>query len=183
MVNVMKSIILVKMREDLQKSMKSELEYKKNGTDNGRLYEAVISVKYVVRSVLSMFADVDIKPDNATDEDTISLIKKFIFKEKTSELYNQKIFTEEVVKSLSSKELNTLTKEKIFEMSDKLTNLNIGIALSYLPKEATPEEIKDWIIKNIDFSNFKNKMQAMKSITEQFKGVDGNLIKSLIMEM
>lgn len=179
----MKSVILEKMQDEMKKAMKAEVNAKKEGTNSGLVFDTLMSIKYVVRSVLSMFPDVDIKPDNATDDDTIALLKKFIFKEKTSELYVQKIFDESVVGGVSPKELTTLTKEKIFEMGDELTNLNIQIAQSYLPKEATVGEIKLWIIENIDFSQYKNKMQAMKPIIDHFKGVDGNLVKSIIMEL
>ncbi|MFW6082353.1 MAG: GatB/YqeY domain-containing protein, partial [Desulfosalsimonas sp.] len=36
----------------------------------------------------------------------------------------------------------------------------IQILESYLPKMATDEEIRQWISENIDFSRYKNKMQA-----------------------
>lgn len=179
----MKSVILEKMQDEMKKSMKAEVNCKKEGKDSGLVFDTLISIKYVVRSVLSMFPDIDIKPDHATDDDVIALLKKFVFKEKTSELYVQKIFDERVVGGVSPKELTTLTKEKIFEMGDELTNLNIKIAQSYLPKEATAGEIKLWIIENIDFSQYKNKMQAMKPIIDHFNGADGNLVKSIIMEM
>jgi uncharacterized protein len=179
----MKSVILAKMQDEMKKAMKAEVNSKKEGTNSGMVFDALMAVKYVVRSVLSLFPDEDIKPENATDDDTIAMIKKVIFKEKTSELYNQRIFTEDVVVGLSPKELTSLTKEKIFEMGDSLTNLNIKIAESYLPKQATEEEIKQWISDNIDFSKLNNKMQAMKPTIEQFKGIDGLVVKNIINEM
>lgn len=179
----MKSAILSKMQDDMKKAMKAEVETKRLGTDSGRLFDTLIAVKYTVRSVLSMFPDIDMKPENATDETVITLTKKFIFKEKTSELYNQGILNAHNVVGLTPKEITTLTKEKIFELGPELTNLNIGIAYSYLPEEATEEDIKTWIIDNIDFSQYKNKMQAMKPTIDHFKGADGNMVKNIIMSL
>lgn len=39
-----------------------------------------------------------------------------------------------------------------------------------------------WIEGNIDFDDYKNKMQAMKDIKKQFPYVDGNLIKVVLEE-
>ena len=51
----------------------------------------------------------------------------------------------------------------------------------YLPKQASEEEIRKWIQENIDFSVFKNKMQAMKPIMAHFgSSVDGNTVKNIL---
>lgn len=53
----------------------------------------------------------------------------------------------------------------------------------YLPKQATEEEIRGWVTENIDFSAFKNKMQAMKPIMQHFGStVDGNAVKKVLQE-
>ena len=54
----------------------------------------------------------------------------------------------------------------------------------YLPKMATEEEILAWIQQNIDFSQFKNKMQAMGLIMKHFGATaDGNFVKKIIQKM
>ena len=45
------------------------------------------------------------------------------------------------------------------------------------------EEIKQWILENIDIDTLKNKMQAMGPIMKQFKGCDGNFVKNLLIEL
>jgi uncharacterized protein YqeY len=51
----------------------------------------------------------------------------------------------------------------------------------YLPQMATEEEIKAWIAENIDFSQFKNKMQAMRPIMQHFGGTaDGDTVKTIL---
>ena len=57
----------------------------------------------------------------------------------------------------------------------------LTIMEEYLPKQASEEEIAAWIEKNVDFSAFGNKMQAMKPIMQHFGGaVDGNVVKKVL---
>ena len=52
---------------------------------------------------------------------------------------------------------------------------------SYLPRQVSEEEIRAWIEQNIDFSGFKNKMQAMKPIMAHFgSSADGNTVKNIL---
>lgn len=58
------------------------------------------------------------------------------------------------------------------------------VAESYLPGMASEEEIRAWIGANVDLSEFKNKMQAMRPIMQHFGGnADGNLVKKVLSEM
>lgn len=60
--------------------------------------------------------------------------------------------------------------------SDYLTVLE-----SYMPKQPSAEEIREWVVDNIDFSQFKNKMQAMKPVMAHFAGAaDGNTVKKIL---
>ena len=52
---------------------------------------------------------------------------------------------------------------------------------SYMPKQPTEEEIRAWVVGNIDFGQFKNKMQAMRPIMAHFAGTaDGNTVKKIL---
>ena len=46
------SEILNVMKDDLKKAMKREIECRKDGTNNGLLFEVVLATKYVIKSVL-----------------------------------------------------------------------------------------------------------------------------------
>lgn len=60
----------------------------------------------------------------------------------------------------------------------------IAILEEYLPKQASEEEVKAWIAAHVDFSQFKNKMQAMRPIMAHFgSSVDGNLVKKVLQDM
>ena len=53
----------------------------------------------------------------------------------------------------------------------------------YLPQQATEEDIRGWIKDNVDFSEFKNVMQAMRPIMAHFGSTaDGNLVKKVLQE-
>ena len=54
----------------------------------------------------------------------------------------------------------------------------------YLPAMATDEEIAAFIQENIDFSQFKNKMQAMGPIMKHFgEKADGHTVKKVLQNL
>jgi len=60
----------------------------------------------------------------------------------------------------------------------------IEILTSYLPQMATDDDIRQWITENIDFSTYKNKMQAMKDIMEHFgASADGSCVKNILQSL
>ena len=90
-----------------------------------------------------------------TDDQVISVIKKLIKAEK---------------EVLAQKEADTS------EFIDTLER--------YLPKMASDAEIKTWIEANVDFSQFKNKMQAMGTIMKHFGATaDGSRVKDILQSM
>jgi len=57
----------------------------------------------------------------------------------------------------------------------------LNLLESYIPKQASIEDIKTWIKDNIDMSQFKNRMQAMRPIMVHFGStVDGQLVKGVL---
>ena len=57
----------------------------------------------------------------------------------------------------------------------------LAVLEGYMPKQASEEEIREWMINNIDFSQFKNKMQAMRPVMAHFSGAaDGNMVKKIL---
>ncbi len=60
----------------------------------------------------------------------------------------------------------------------------IEILESYLPKMASDDELRQWIADNVDFSKYKNKMQAMKDIMGHFgSAADGSSVKDILQKM
>ncbi|NNK56186.1 MAG: GatB/YqeY domain-containing protein [Desulfofustis sp.] len=57
----------------------------------------------------------------------------------------------------------------------------IAVLEGYLPQQASEEEIREWISAHINFSEFNNKMQAMKPIMAHFGGnADGSAVKKIL---
>ncbi len=84
---------------------------------------------------------------------------------------------QEVVKIL--KKLATSERE----LGERRDKEYLQILESFLPQKATADEIEAWIRSNIDFSQYKNKMQAMRDILTQFgPRTDGNTVKSILTE-
>ncbi len=57
----------------------------------------------------------------------------------------------------------------------------MAIMEGYLPRQASEAEILAWIGDNIDFTQFTNKMQAMRPIMAHFgAAADGNMVKNIL---
>jgi uncharacterized protein YqeY len=89
---------------------------------------------------------------------------------------------DEVIKIL--KKLLKSEKDLLEKRGDEKDTEFIHTIEDYLPQMASDEEIRTWIEENIDFSNFKNKMQAMGSIMKHFgSAADGSRVKVILEGM
>ena len=93
----------------------------------------------------------------------------------------KEIDDEEVIKII--KKLIKSEREVLERSGETGSNRFIEVAESYLPQLAGEADIKAWIAANIDFSEYKNKMQAMRPIMQHFgANVDGNMVKKILSE-
>jgi uncharacterized protein YqeY len=84
-----------------------------------------------------------------------------------------------ILKNLVKAEQETLEKQGVAASSVFLHTVE-----AYLPQMAENDEIVTWIDANIDFSQFKSKMQAMGPIMKHFGArADGNAVKSLLQKL
>ena len=89
---------------------------------------------------------------------------------------------EEIVRIL--KKLIKSEKEMLEKSSQGDFSPFIDIIEGYLPQMATPEEIRSWIEANVDFSAYKNKMQAMGAIMAHFaSSADGSQVKQVLQKI
>ena len=110
--------------------------------------------KSTLRVIMGEFARADKK--DLADEDVVKVLKK-------------------LVKS----EQETLEKQGVGTSSPFIRTIE-----KYLPQMATDDEISAWIHEHIDFTQFKNKMQAMGPIMKHFgPRADGNAVKSLLKKL
>jgi uncharacterized protein YqeY len=94
----------------------------------------------------------------------------------------KEINDEDIIKIL--KKLVKSEREVLERSGSAQSNRFIEVAESYLPQLASEADIKAWIAANIDFSGFKNKMQAMRPIMQHFgANADGNIVKKILGEL
>ena len=178
------SELLKLIRENLKKAMTLEVELRKQGITDGSRFDNVTADKTVSRAIISMFPEIGKKPADATDDDVIKLLKKYIGQEKERAVYQLGYLKEEHVKGKSSSDVKKLVNAIILELGDVLISRKILIAKMYLPKQPSEEEIVAWIKdNNLDVSCIKKKMKAMGPIMQEFKGADGNFVKSILMNL
>jgi uncharacterized protein YqeY len=95
------------------------------------------------------------------------LVKDSITNEQAVRILNGVIKSEETTAGYTGKEASSLSE----------------VAKSYMPKMVSEDEIKNFIA-TIDFSKFKNKMQAVGVVKNHFGTcVDGKLVSSIIQTM
>jgi hypothetical protein len=77
----------------------------------------------------------------------------------------------------------TKSERMVLEAKNEASSDYLDILQLYLPKMASREEIIAWISDNIDFSEYKNKMQAMGSIMKHFgKQADGKMVNEILQK-
>ena len=94
------------------------------------------------------------KPEEITDDDVIGIIRGLVKSEQT-----------------------------VLEATGEKTSGYLDVLQSYLPKMVGQDEIVSWIKDNIDFSQFKNRMQAMGPVMKHFgKLADGKIDNQILKE-
>jgi uncharacterized protein YqeY len=176
------SKILEQIRWSLKFSMTAEVKLRKMNVTSGPIFETTIASKDVSRAIISMFPEIGKKPDEATDDDVIKLLKKYINQEKERAVYELGYLKEKDVEGKTAPQVKKLVSDAIIDLGYVISSNKIFLAELFLPKQASEEEVTKWIAENIDFTTFKNKMQAMGPIMKQFKGADGNFIKGILMK-
>ncbi|MEH0020700.1 MAG: GatB/YqeY domain-containing protein [Desulfobacter sp.] len=95
------------------------------------------------------------QPDEITDDDILDIIRKFVKSEKT-----------------------------VLEHKNQITSDYLELLNAYLPKMATPDEIRQWIRENVDMSTLKSPMQAMSIVMKHYgKLADGRVVQEILKEM
>jgi uncharacterized protein YqeY len=80
-----------------------------------------------------------------------------------------------IIRKLIKAERETLDR------TGQATSPYLEVIESYQPRQAGEEEIRAWIAANIDFSQLKNKMQAMRPIMAHFgSAADGDTVKKVL---
>lgn len=96
-------------------------------------------------------------------------------------------FQRQPVKELTDEQVIGIIKKLVKSENELLASAGkdgsayLTILEGYLPRQVNEDEIRTWIDAHIDFSTFKNKMQAMRPIMAHFGGAaDGNIVKKIL---
>ena len=118
-----------------------------------------------------------IKAQDVQKKDTLRVILG-----EFARLDKKELSDDTVIKIL--KKLLKSEKEVLEQKGQGTESAFMGIVEGYLPQMASEAEIREWIKENIDFTQFKNKMQAMGSIMKHFgPTADGNSVKKILQQM
>ena len=75
------------------------------------------------------------------------------------------------------------SERMVLEAKKEESSEYLNILELYLPRMASREEIIAWIKENVDFSEYKNKMQAMGTIMKHFgKQADGKMVNEILKQ-
>ena len=106
---------------------------------------------------------------------TLESGKKSTRLKKPEEITNDDIIG--IIQGLTKSERMVL-EAKQEESSEYLRTLQL-----YLPRMASREEITAWIKDNIDFAEYKNKLQAMGTIMKHFgRQADGRMVNETLKQ-
>lgn len=149
------------MQISLLKKLKDDLKKAMLGKDN----EVRDAIRIIMGEYPSLTVPITLesgkkttkvkKPEEITNDDLLGIIRKLAKSEKT-----------------------------VLEIKKEDASDYLEILESYLPKMVSKEEITAWISENINFSEFKNSMQAIGTIMKHFgKLADGNLVKQVLQDL
>ena len=116
------------------------------------------------------------KAKDESRKDTIRVILGEFARSDKKEFSDEEVIA--VLKKLLKSEMEMLERK-----GESVSDF-IGVIEGYLPRMASREEVAAWIEGNVDFSQYKNRMQAMGPIMKHFGAMaDGNEIKKILQEL
>jgi uncharacterized protein len=114
------------------------------------------------------------------DEDrknTLRIIMGELGRQETKQIADDVVIS--VIRKLLKSE-----KETLAHSGAEQPTAYLKILESYLPAQAAEAEIRAWIQANVDFSQYRNKMQAMSAIMQHFGSrADGNTVRQVLQQL
>lgn len=94
----------------------------------------------------------------------------------------KKEFSEDEVSKII-KSMIKLEKEKMDALGETTSEF-LTFLETFMPEQVSEDDIKNWIDLNIDFGQYKNKMQAMGPIMKYFGNTaDGNAVRNVLSKI
>lgn len=119
-------------------------------------------------------------------KNALRIVKAEFQREKGKEVSDERAIN--IIRQLIKNEQERIKHIDVFKKGgseDKAEAIEyIHILNSYLPVMVGEEQIREWIEDNIDFSEFKNPLQAIKFVVEHFgTRADNTTIRETIQDM
>ena len=138
-----------------------------------------MTIQETVNKTLVSTKDRDVK-------NALRILKAEFQREKGKEVDDARAI--KIIRTLIKSEDERLSHIDVFKKGgsdDKAKGVKyIHVLSGLLPTMVGEEEIRDWIADNIDFSEFKNPMQAMKFVMEHFgTRVDNKTAREVIEDL
>ena len=156
-----------RLREDLQANLKNQN------------FDAVNAIRHLISE---SGREVDGKESKITESIVINTARKLIRSAKYVMLIEKGLVSQSMI-ARSGKDVNNVIDNNIKMFDNHLTSTYIDMLSTYVPRDPDESEIIEWINDNIDFSKYKNKMQAMKDLNNHFKGTDSKLLSSILKNL
>jgi len=90
---------------------------------------------------------------------------------------------EDVLRKLINDEKENVERLKKSDIYHQYFSPYLLILENYVPQQISEDEVRKWIIDNIDFSQYKNKNESIKVVKTKFKNYDGKIIKKIIEQL
>jgi hypothetical protein len=124
--------------------------------------------------------------DKNTDAFTKSILKVLVaeFQRGPFKEISDEDATKTINKCIKNERILIAHARTISDESNSIKTIDILSKYIKHNTQVSLEDVQKWIVDNVDFSKLPNKMAAMKSIMQQFKGqIEGSEVKDLLSKM
>ena len=113
----------------------------------------------------------------------LRIVKAEFQREKTKEISDGRAL--KIIRGLIKSEKERISHIDVFKENDKEEAIAyIHILTGFLPTMVGEETIRDWVLDNIDFSEYKNPLQAIKFVMEHFgTEADSTTVREVIQDI
>ncbi len=142
--------------------------------------------KTIQKAINSFLSPAQVKNLKDGVKDALKIVKSEFQREPTKEVSDTRAV--KIIQELINSEKERIDRIDTFKKGGSIDKANgiryIHILTGFIPIQVGEEEIRDWIVENIDFSEYKNPMQAIKFVVEHFgTRTNGGTVKGVIEDI
>ena len=137
-----------------------------------------------MKTIQEQVTNILVSTRNQDVKNALRIVKAEFQREKTKEISDGRAL--KIIRELIKHEKERISHIDVFKKgNDKEEAIQyIHILTGFLPSMVGEETIRDWILDNIDFSEYKNPLQAIKFVMEHFGvNADNTTVREVIQDM